>query len=286
MQSELAVEKTGCLISERLRRAFATHELDTLKCVIIGGSGWQFLEKLVHAPAEIVLNDMPLFAGRTHMQKKTLLCGYLGDSLVCVLVRRLHLYEGFTAADIAMFVNVLAKLGIRTAILTNASGSLVTGLRPGDLVLINDHINCTGDAPLWRSPEPFVDTQDLYTERLRGIAGETALRCSIKLAQGVYCGVRGPFYETPSEVRMFASFGAHMVGMSTVHEALAAHMMGMEVIALSCIANMAAGLCAEPLSHRDVVETVDAQKEKLIVFIEELTKSIHRQAPSGQKENS
>ena len=179
---------------------------------------------------------------------------------VVALQGRLHYYEGHSQQTITIPVRVMAKLGVKQLILTNAAGGVNLNYYPGDLMLISDHINYSGSNPLLGQNMPefgprFPDVSDLYTARLRKIITEKAAQNGIALRQGVYMMFSGPNYETPAEVRMARIVGADAVGMSTVPEALVAAQCGMEVLGISCITNMAAGVLNQPLSHEEVIET-------------------------------
>ena len=174
---------------------------------------------------------------------------------LAVMSGRVHYYEGHSIEDVALPVFILHRLGVRTLIVTNAAGGINRSFRPGELVLIRDHINLMGTNPL-RGPNPelgprFPDMSAAYAPTLRA----RALRVSpVPLREGIYAALAGPSYETPAEIRMLATMGADMVGMSTVPEVIAASYLGMSVLGVSCITNMASGILAQPLSHAEVVE--------------------------------
>ena len=179
---------------------------------------------------------------------------------VVALQGRLHFYEGFTQQELTLPIRVLAALGVKTLLLTNAAGGVNLGFAPGDLMLISDHINYSGANPLVgenlaQFGPRFPDVSDLYTASLRTAIKEKAADAGIPLREGVYLMYSGPNYETPAEIRMFRGFGADAVGMSTVPEALVAGHCGMQVVGVSCITNMAAGILPVKLSHAEVVET-------------------------------
>jgi purine-nucleoside phosphorylase len=175
---------------------------------------------------------------------------------------RFHYYEGWSMDDIVLPVFVLHALGIRTLIVTNAAGGIKRSYRAGELVLIKDHINLLGSNPL-RGPNPagfgprFPDMTESYSPGLRGVAREVALELEQgrELQEGIYAAFAGPTYETPAEVRMAEAMGADLVGMSTVPEVIAARFLGMEVLGISMVTNMAAGILDKALSHQEVVET-------------------------------
>jgi purine-nucleoside phosphorylase len=177
---------------------------------------------------------------------------------VAALSGRAHLYEGFTPEQVVFPVRVLGRLGVRILILTNAAGSVNLGFRPGELMLIEDHINFMGAHPLVGPNEDelgprFFDMSEPYDPELRAIAAEACRRAGITARKGVYLAFTGPSYETPAEIRMARTLGADAVGMSTVPEALAARHMRIRLLAISCITNMAAGVTGETLDHEEVV---------------------------------
>jgi purine-nucleoside phosphorylase len=182
---------------------------------------------------------------------------------VAVMTGRFHYYEGFSLDDVVLPVFVLHGLGVRTLIVTNAAGGIRRSYSPGELVLISDHINLMGATPLRGANPPslgprFPDMSEAYSRRLRELAGSTAgalAAIRAPLQEGVYAAFMGPTYETPAEVRMAERMGADLVGMSTVPEVIAARYLGMEVLGISMVTNMAAGILDEPLSHADVMHT-------------------------------
>ena len=179
---------------------------------------------------------------------------------VLALSGRAHYYEGHDLRTVTFAVRVLSRLGIRTIILTNAAGGINTAFDQGALMVIDDHINALGTNPLIgpqddRLGARFPDMTEVYSRRLRALADETAREGGLALQHGIYIAVHGPSYETPAEIRAFRILGADAVGMSTVPEAIVARQMSMEVLGLSCITNMAAGVLPEPLRHDDVMQT-------------------------------
>lgn len=179
---------------------------------------------------------------------------------VVALQGRIHYYEGLPQREITLPIRVLAAIGVKTLVLTNACGGVNLSYRPGDLMLISDHINFSGQNPLIGpnmdafGPR-FPDMSDLYTASLRSAIREKAMAMGIELREGVYAMYSGPNYETPAEIRMFRTLGADVVGMSTVPEALVAGHCGMQVVGISCVTNMAAGILPVKLSHQEVMET-------------------------------
>ncbi|UCF97161.1 MAG: purine-nucleoside phosphorylase [Spirochaetaceae bacterium] len=198
----------------------------------------------------------------------------LGPS-VAVVAGRFHHYEGWSMDDIVLPVFLLHALGVRTLIVTNAAGGINRGYSVGELVLIKDHINLIGVNPL-RGPNPagfgprFPDMTESYSRKLREMAREVvaALEAGGRLQEGVYAAFAGPTYETPAEVRMAEVLGADLVGMSTVPDVIAARYLGMEVLGLSMVTNMAAGILDKPLSHKEVLETAAQAVPRLSVLLQ------------------
>ncbi|GAB2510606.1 purine-nucleoside phosphorylase [Paramicrobacterium agarici] len=174
-----------------------------------------------------------------------------------VIGARTHYYEGHGVRRVVHSVRTAAATGAQTMILTNGAGGIKEHWKPGTPVLINDHINLTSDSPL--EGATFVDLTDLYSQRLRDIAHSI----DPSLDEGVYCQFRGPHYETPAEVQMAKTLGGHIVGMSTALEAIAARQAGMEVLGMSLITNLAAGIQATPLSHEEVIEAGRAAEAEI-----------------------
>lgn len=194
--------------------------------------------------------------------------GAVDGTEVAVMQGRVHAYEGFKASSVVFPLRMLRQFGVEKVILTNAAGGIREGLTPGELVLISDHINLSGLNALAgpndeRFGPRFIDMTDAYSPRLRALAQSVAKAQGFAMKEGVYLNVLGPSFETPAEIRAFRSLGADLVGMSTVHETVAARHMGMEVLAISCVTNLAAGLGSEPLSHEEVLETGAKVEEKL-----------------------
>jgi purine-nucleoside phosphorylase len=189
-----------------------------------------------------------------------LVIGSLAGRRVAVLAGRAHLYEGHAPSTVVFGVRVMARLGVRQLVLTNAAGGINTQFAAGALMVIDDHINLLGSNPLSgpndeRFGPRFPDMTEVYSRRLRAIADDAAHAIGVSLSHGVYAAVHGPSYETPAEIRYLRTIGADAVGMSTVPEALAARHMGVEVLGISCITNMAAGVFPEPLNHEEVLAT-------------------------------
>ena len=201
-----------------------------------------------------------------------------GKSVVC-LQGRLHYYEGHPMSLLSMPVRIMAKLGVKTLLLTNAAGGVNPSYRPGDLMLITDHINYSGMNPLIGVHEEefgprFPDVTDLYSSGLRLKLKLAAVEAGINLRQGVYMMFSGPNYETPAEIRMARILGADAVGMSTVPEALVAAQCGLRVLGVSCITNLAAGVSPNKLSHQEVMETTAMAHDRFHSLVDLILKTV------------
>ncbi len=224
---------------------------------VVLGSGWAAAaDALGTADDEIPLAELGGFAAPAvpgHAAAVRLMG--IGGLRALVFLGRVHLYEGHSPASVVHGVRTAVAAGCRIVVLTNAAGGIRAGLRPGQPVLISDHLNLTGRSPLAGLPpdngaaSPFVDLSEVYSARLRA----AAQAAEPDLAEGVYACVPGPQYETPAEIRMLAAAGADLVGMSTVLEAIAARHLGAEVLGISLVSNVAAGLSADRLDHADVL---------------------------------
>jgi purine-nucleoside phosphorylase len=189
-----------------------------------------------------------------------LVVGRVGGRRVAALSGRAHFYEGHDLATVVFATRVMGRLGVRRLILTNAAGGINTSFAQGALMVIDDHINLLGTNPLVgpnddRFGPRFPDMSEVYSRRLRAMADDAARARGVPVSHGVYVAVHGPSYETPAEIRFFRGIGADAVGMSTVPEAIAARHMGLEVLGISCITNMAAGVLPQPLVHEEVMAT-------------------------------
>jgi purine-nucleoside phosphorylase len=227
---------------------------------IILGSGFHHVLSELQVEAEVLYAKLPGFPPvGVSGHAGQLLVGQLGGTPVMVLSGRAHFYEGHSMERVTFAVRSLAAYGIRDLLLTNAAGGVNRDFRPGDFMILTDHINFMGTNPLRGAALPglprFVDLTCTYDEGLRRLLRRAAQRCGTKLRAGVYLAVCGPSYETPAEIRAFARLGADAVGMSTVPEAIIARQCGLKVAAVSCITNLAAGLSRQTLSHAEVLET-------------------------------
>jgi purine-nucleoside phosphorylase len=235
-------EQAAAVIAERTGH---THH----DVAVVLGSGWAPAVDRLGAPsATVPMDELPGFSTPTAAGHGTrVLSVELGHRRVLVLVGRIHAYEGHPLSAVVHPVRTACAAGCDTVVLTNAAGALRPEYTVGQPVLITDHLNLTGRSPLAGSQ--FVDLVDAYTPRLRSLARDV----DPALAEGVYAGMPGPHYETPAEVRMLRTLGADLVGMSTVHETIAARAAGADVLAVSLVTNFAAGMTGQPLSHEEVL---------------------------------
>ena len=218
--------------------------------------------ELPHWPASTVVGH----AGR-------LVVGSVAGRRVAALAGRAHFYEGHDLAAVVFATRVMGRLGVKHLILTNAAGGINTSFSQGALMVIDDHINMLGSNPLVgpndeRFGVRFPDMSEVYSRRLRQVADDAARARGVPVSHGVYVAVHGPSYETPAEIRAFRTLGADAVGMSTVPEAIAARHMGLEVLGISCITNMAAGVLPQPLVHDEVMETARRVRGSFIALLE------------------
>jgi purine-nucleoside phosphorylase len=249
---------------------------------IILGSGLGAFASQVDDAITIPYGDIPHFPQSTvvgHSGK--LVLGTIAGVSVAVMQGRVHAYEGYPISEVTFPARVLGLLGCRTLIVTNAAGGIRTSLTPGSLVVISDQINLTGTNAALGPNEPrfamtpgagqrFFDMSTAYTPRLRALAIQEADRQGFDLTEGVYLAVLGPSFETPAEIRAFRTLGADLVGMSTVHEVIVARHMGLDVLGLSLVTNMAAGVVNQAIDHEDVLEigrNVEKQFTSLLVAI-------------------
>lgn len=229
--------------------------------VVLGSGLGAFAESLESA-VRIPYRDIPGLPVSTAVgHKGELVIGSLPEAAtpVAVMSGRFHLYEGYSAREVTAGVRLFHALGIRSVVLTNAAGGINLEYGRGALVAISDHINLQGQNPLVGPNDDvlgprFPDMTEAYSLGLRRLARETAAKLGITLHEGVYAGLLGPCYETPAEIRFLRTIGSDLVGMSTVPEAIAANHAGMEVLGISCVTNLAAGLSGEKLNHEEVLE--------------------------------
>jgi purine-nucleoside phosphorylase len=218
-------------------------------------------------------------ASRVIGHEGKLVVGRVRGKLIAALAGRCHAYEGHDVQTVTFAVRALGLLGVKTLILTNAAGGVNTGFSQGALMVIDDHINLMGRNPLVGANEDrfglrFPDMSEVYSSRLRAIADRAAKAISLVVPHGIYVALLGPSYETPAEIRFLRTIGADAVGMSTVPEAIAARHMGIEVLGISCITNMAAGVLPQPLNHDEVMETARRVRGQFIALLEGIVEQL------------
>ena len=240
---------------------------------VVLGSGLGAFAESLDDRTETRYADIPGWPRSTAIgHAGNLVTGRIGSTRVIVLAGRAHLYEGYSASQVVFGIRELHRRGVPSLVLTNAAGAVNLEYRPGDLVLISDHINLLGANPLTGANDDalgvrFPDMSDAYSREYREIAKHTAAGLGLSLHEGVYAAMSGPSYETPAEIRFLRAIGADLVGMSTVPETIAANHMGMKVLAISCVTNMAAGILPQKLSHSEVMETGERVRDTLIAFL-------------------
>jgi purine-nucleoside phosphorylase len=241
--------------------------------VVLGSGLGDFANSLGGAVA-IPYGELPHWpASRVIGHEGRLVVGTSGGRTIAALAGRVHLYEGHDARTVTFATRVLGRLGVKTLILTNAAGGVNTGFAQGALMVIDDHLNLMGSNPLVgdndeRFGHRFPDMTEVYSSRLRGIADRAGKAINLMLPHGIYVGLLGPSYETPAEIRYLRTIGADAVGMSTVPEAIAARHMNMDVLGISCITNMAAGVLPAPLDHAEVMDTARRIRGPFIALLE------------------
>lgn len=252
---------------------------------LILGSGLGILAEEIEEAVNLPYEEIPHFPVSTvegHAGRLAL--GRLEGKAVVAMQGRFHLYEGYPLEAVTFPIRVMKQLGVEIAVITNAAGGINESFRPGDLMLIRDHINFMFRNPLVGPNDPelgdrFPDMSEAYDADLRRLTRRVAEELGIDLKEGVYAAMLGPSYETPAEIRMLRTVGGDAVGMSTVPEVIVARHAGIRVLGLSCISNMAAGILPQPLSHEEVMETAERVKETFL----RLVKGILRELPDWSK---
>lgn len=246
------------------------------KVGIVLGSGLGSFARKVEQATAIPYSQIPHFPQSTvpgHSGR--LMIGTVSGVSVAVMQGRVHAYEGYSSDEVTFPIRALVRMGVSTLVLTNAAGGINPAFRQGQLVLISDHINLTGRNPIAGAHDArfgprFFDMSDAYSAHFRALAKDAAKDINLDLEEGVYLSVLGPSFETPAEIRAFRTMGADLVGMSTVQETIVARQMGIEVLGISCVTNLAAGIQATPLSHEEVLETGRAVEARLAELLTRL----------------
>lgn len=254
------IKEAGLFIQKRLKAQ--------AKILLVLGSGLGALAEETEDSVIIPYNNIPHFPlSSAPGHKGQLRAGSLAGCNVIIMEGRFHYYEGHSMSDIAFPIRVLKSLGIENLLLTNAAGGVNLSFKPGDLMIINDHINLTGQNPLIGKNDStigprFPDMTSLYNKGLSDKIIFAGKQTGLDLKTGVYAWMTGPSYETPAEIRMLRVLGADAIGMSTVPEAISARHAGMNVAGISCISNMAAGILNQPITEKEVFEITNRIKDK------------------------
>jgi len=241
--------------------------------IVLGSGLGDFSETLLDAIAT-PYTDLPHWPPSTVVgHAGRLVVGTVAGKRIAALSGRVHYYEGHDLATVVFATRVMARLGVRRLILTNAAGGINTAFARGALMIIDDHINMLGSNPLIgpnddRFGPRFPDMSEVYSARLRTIADEAARARGVPVSHGIYVAVHGPSYETPAEIRFYRTMGADAIGMSTVPEAIAARHMGLEVLGISCISNAAAGVLPQPIDHQEVLATMKRVRNSFVSLLE------------------
>ena len=247
---------------------------DVPRVAIVLGSGLGAFGDSLTDAVSLPYGDIPHWpASRVIGHAGKLVAGSAKGTRILALSGRAHFYEGHDLGTVTFATRVLGRLGIKTLLVTNAAGGINTRFGQGALMVIDDHINLLGTNPLIgpnddRFGRRFPDMSEIYSRRLRALADDAAAAIDLPIEHGIYIAVTGPSYETPAEIRAFRTWGADAVGMSTVPEAIVARHMGIEVLGISCISNMAAGILPQPLTEEEVIETTGRVRHQFIALLE------------------
>ncbi len=250
------------------------------KIGLVLGSGLGVLANEIENKTVIEYKNIPNFPKSTVKgHKGQLVIGKLNGKKVIAMQGRFHYYEGYTMKEITFPIRVMNELGINKLIITNAAGGINEDFKPGDLMIINDHINFVFDNPLIGKHyeelgDRFPDMSYPYSEKLISLIHNICKDSKINIKKGCYAFLSGPSYETPAEIKMLSILGADAVGMSTVPEVMVGVNCGMEILGVSCITNMASGILEKPLDHKEVLETTKEVKHKFIMLIKSILKNI------------
>ncbi len=252
----------------------------TPDCGLILGSGWSRVLKTDKEIARISYADIAgMGAGKVVGHAGEMLLFERHEKLICSFMGRRHWYEGAGWEPVVMPVELMRRMGVKNILITNAAGGINPSFSPGELMIIRDHINTCGINPLigevvegW-GPR-FPDQSDIYSIKLIELLRKVAHDCNTSLSEGIYAFTTGPVYETPAEIRAYASMGADAVGMSTVPEATVASAAGIKLAALSCISNMAAGISGPHLSHREVIEQTERSAPVMSAIVDAFIKRV------------
>jgi purine-nucleoside phosphorylase len=240
---------------------------------VVLGSGLGGFANEISGATRIEYRNIPNFPRSTAIgHAGRMVIGKVTDVPVAVMQGRVHMYEGYSPQEVIFPMRVMARMGIRAVLLTNAAGGINTGFSQGCLVVLRDHINLQGTNPLIgpndeRFGERFPDMTQVYWKPYQAAALEEGKRLGMEIAQGVYAALTGPSYETPAEIRYLRTIGADLIGMSTVPEVIAAAHMGIRVLGISCVTNMAAGILDQPITTEEVMETGERVKADFVALL-------------------
>jgi purine-nucleoside phosphorylase len=248
---------------------------------VILGSGLGAFGDALEGAVAVPYSEIPHFPASTVVgHGGALVLGRCRGVPVAVMKGRVHFYEGYSLEQVVFPARVLGRLGIQTLVVTNAAGAVNKAYAPGELMVIEDHVNLLGNPMVGANPEVlgerFFDMSESYDRGLRDAAEAACAAAGVRSHRGVYLALTGPSFETPAEIRAFRTLGADAVGMSTVPEVIAARHMGIRVVGLSCLTNMAAGVLEQKLDHREVLEVGERVKEKLIEVLTRLVEEAGR----------
>ena len=243
---------------------------------LVLGSGLGGLADDIEEAVKIPYSEIPFFPVSTvEGHKGQFVIGALNGKTVAAMQGRFHYYEGYSLEQVTFPIRVMKVLGVQSLVVANAAGGINESFRPGDLMLITDHINNMGQNPLIGENIPefgvrFPDMTEAYDKKLLAVARKTAEELGISIKEGVYVANTGPSYETPAEIRMLRTIGADAVGMSTVPEVIVANHAGLRVLGISCITNMAAGILDQPLSHEEVMQTTQMARADFLMLVKSI----------------
>jgi purine-nucleoside phosphorylase len=252
---------------------------------VVLGSGLGGFANEIAGATRIEYRNIPNFPRSTAIgHAGRMVIGKVADVPVAVMQGRVHMYEGYSPQEVIFPMRVMARMGIRAVLLTNAAGGINTSFSQGCLVVLRDHINLQGTNPLIgpndeRFGERFPDMTQVYWKPYQAAALEEGKRLGMEIAQGVYAALTGPSYETPAEIRYLRTIGADLIGMSTVPEVIAAAHMGIRVLGISCVTNMAAGILDQPITTEEVMETGERVKADFVALLRAVIPRMNEDLP-------
>jgi purine-nucleoside phosphorylase len=252
---------------------------------LVLGSGLGAFANEIAGAARIEYAKIPHFPRSTAIgHAGRMVIGKVADVPVAIMQGRVHFYEGYSAREVIFPMRVMARMGIRAVVVTNAAGGINRNFKQGCLVVLRDHINLQGTNPLIgpndeHFGERFPDMTQVYWKPYQAAALQDGKRLGIEIAEGVYAGLTGPSYETPAEIRYLRTIGADLVGMSTVPEVIAAAHMGIRVLGISCVTNMAAGILDQPITTEEVMETGERVKADFVALLRAVIPRMSKDLP-------